>query len=106
MGLVVEQQLRVAIWAFKLLGSGLVAIVGTWRVRVSLVIQQPKVKSPYRTPGAAAVIRWGHPKTRNPKALRTHMFKASGPKDHAIQGFWAILSLRVNPKTLNPKPCS
>ena len=30
-----------------------------------------------------------------PKALRTNIFKAFGPKDHTIKGFWAILSLRV-----------
>ena len=26
------------------------------------------------------------------------MFKAFGPKDHTIEGFWAILSLRVRVK--------
>ena len=31
----------------------------------------------------------------NPKALRTHNIKFFWPKDRTIQGFWAILSLRV-----------
>ena len=31
----------------------------------------------------------------HPKALRTHAFRFSGPKDDIIKGFWAILSLRA-----------
>ena len=31
----------------------------------------------------------------NRKALRTDILRLLGPKDHAIYGFWAILSLRV-----------
>ena len=31
----------------------------------------------------------------SPKALRTHVLKLFGPKDHIFKGFWAILSHRV-----------
>ena len=30
-----------------------------------------------------------------PKALRTQILRFLVPKDHTMQGFWAILSLRV-----------
>ena len=38
-------------------------------------------------------MRSGDPQA-NPKALRTHLFKAFGPKDHTMKGCWATLSLR------------
>ena len=31
----------------------------------------------------------------SPKALRVHVLRLFEPKDHAIKGSWAILSLRV-----------
>ena len=31
---------------------------------------------------------------RYPYPQRTHMFKAFGPKDPIVEGFWAILMLR------------
>ena len=37
-----------------------------------------------------------------PKALGTHNIRNFGPKDHSIQGFWAILRLKVRVQGLNP----